>query len=444
LARDEFEEVFAGILYGKQRMMKTTNRWWIAGMGTFLQLCLGTVYAWSFFQKPLMATFGWSNAQTTWTFSLAIAFLGLSAAVGGVLLPKVGPRKLALTGGVLFGLGYLVAAVALHFKLLPLLYVGYGVVGGVGLGLCYVTPVATVARWFPDRKGLVTGMVVMGFGFGALLMSKLIAPLLIAWTRTEISPQGNLPLIFGLLGVVFLPLTLGAGYFLVPPPAGYVPAGWTPPESRTDTRTSETDGGRGLFVAMWILFFCNICAGIALVGFQSPMIQDLYLAHDGNYQEGPALAALGATLIAISSIFNGAGRFIWAGLSDRIGRVRTFRWMLGSQVGVFLLMTQVSHPWVFGGMVCYILLCYGGGFGTMPAFVSDVFGPARMARVYGAILTAWSAGGIVAPLAVAALKDHLGKRASIWAFGLAAGCLGIGLIISLLMPDERHASRCHS
>jgi len=411
-------------------------------MGTFLQLCLGTVYAWSFFQKPLMATFGWSNAQTTWTFSLAIGFLGLSAAVGGLLLPRVGPRKLALTGGVLFGLGFLLAAVALHLKLLPLLYVGYGVVGGIGLGLGYVTPVATVARWFPDRKGLVTGMVVMGFGFGALLMSKLIAPLLLAWTRTDVYPQGNLPLVFGLLGVVFLPLTLGAGYFLVNPPAGYVPAGWTPSaSSKNAIRISETGGSRGQFVAMWVLFFCNICAGIALVGFQSPMIQDLYLARGGQYHEGPALAALGATLIAISSIFNGAGRFLWAGLSDRIGRVQTFRWMLGSQVGVFLLMTQVSHPWVFGGLVCYILLCYGGGFGTMPSFVLDVFGPARMARVYGAILTAWAAGGIVAPLAVAALKDHLGKRASIWAFGLAAGCLGIGLIISLLMPDERHAEQ---
>jgi OFA family oxalate/formate antiporter-like MFS transporter len=424
----------------KQRLMKTTNRWWIAGMGAFLQLCLGTVYAWSFFQKPLMSTFGWSNAQTTWTFSLAIAFLGLSAAVGGLLLPKVGPRKLALTGGVLFGLGYLLAAVALHYKLLPLLYVGYGVVGGIGLGLGYVTPVATVARWFPDRKGLVTGMVVMGFGFGALLMSKFIAPLLIDWTRTESCPQGNLAVVFGLLGVVFLPLTLASGYFLINPPAGYVPAGWTPPESRKDTGgIPEKAGGWGRFVAMWILFFCNICAGIALVGFQSPMIQDLYLARGGDYREGPALAALGATLIAISSIFNGAGRFIWAGLSDRMGRVRTFRWMLGSQVGVFLLLTQVTHPWVFGGLVCYILLCYGGGFGTMPSFVSDVFGPARMARVYGAILTAWAAGGIVAPLAVAALKDHLGNRASIWAFGLAAGCLGIGLIISLLMPDERLA-----
>ena len=152
--------------------MSGQRRWGVAVLGTFLQLCLGTVYAWSYFQKPLMAAYGWSNAQTTVTFSLAIAFLGISATVGGSLLPRLGPRLLAMTGGFLFGAGYLLAAFALREKTLWLLYLGYGVVGGIGLGLGYVTPVATVARWFPDRKGLVTGMVVMGFGFGALLMSK--------------------------------------------------------------------------------------------------------------------------------------------------------------------------------------------------------------------------------------------------------------------------------
>ncbi len=419
--------------------MSGQRRWGVAVLGTFLQLCLGTVYAWSYFQKPLMAAYGWSNAQTTVTFSLAIAFLGISATVGGSLLPRLGPRLLAMTGGFLFGAGYLLAAFALREKTLWLLYLGYGVVGGIGLGLGYVTPVATVARWFPDRKGLVTGMVVMGFGFGALLMSKVIAPGLMAWTRSAMFPDGDLARVFGILGLLFLPLTLGAGSGLVNPPPGYQPAGWTPPPLRSTGAGEPVQGeaGWGRFLALWVLFFCNICAGIALIGFQSPLVQDLYLARDPLLREGPRLAALGATLIAISSLFNGIGRMVWAAGSDRIGRLNAFRWMLGTQVLVFIAMRWVTHPWLFGGLVCYVLLCYGGGFGTMPAFVSDVFGAARMARWYGAILTAWAAGGVVAPLVVAALKDRLGPGAADWAFGLAAGCLAVGWGISLFLSDER-------
>ncbi len=157
---------------------KVPNRWRIAIFGTLLQVCLGTVYAWSFFQKPLVQTYGWSNSQAAWAFSTAICFLGLAAAWGGMNLAKIGPRKLAMAGGVLFGVGYLIASVALNMHSLILLYVGYGIIGGCGLGLGYVTPVATAAKWFPDKKGFVTGMVVMGFGFGALVMSKVIAPIL--------------------------------------------------------------------------------------------------------------------------------------------------------------------------------------------------------------------------------------------------------------------------
>ena len=158
---------------------KLPNRWLIAIMGTVLQLTLGTIYAWSFFQKPLMEYASWNNQQVAWILSLAICFLGLSAAVGGVLLPKFGPRKLAVTGAVLYGLGWALSGYALASKNLALLYIGLGVIGGIGLGLGYVTPVATAAKWFPDRKGFITGMVVMGFGLGALIMSKLVGPLLI-------------------------------------------------------------------------------------------------------------------------------------------------------------------------------------------------------------------------------------------------------------------------
>ncbi|MDD2688102.1 MAG: MFS transporter, partial [Bacteroidales bacterium] len=152
-------------------------------MGTLLQLVLGTVYAWSFFQKPIISGYGWSNVQTMWIFSLAILFLGLSAAVGGMMLPKYGPRKLASLGALLYGAGYLISAYAMHISSLSLFYIGFGVIGGIGLGLGYVTPVATASKWFPDKKGLITGMVVMGFGLGALFMSKIIAPLLMSMTN---------------------------------------------------------------------------------------------------------------------------------------------------------------------------------------------------------------------------------------------------------------------
>jgi len=189
------------------------KRWFIAAMGTCLQICLGTVYAWSYFQKPFSAAFGWSQSLTAWTFCLTICSIGIFAAVGGVLLPKVGPQKLAVTGGILFALGYLTGALALKYNSAPLLFLTYGVIGGSGLGLGYVTPVATVAKWFPDKKGLATGMVVMGFGLGALFMSKIFAPMLFNYFGWEaaadkLAQQSILVNVFLALGVIFLVLTI--------------------------------------------------------------------------------------------------------------------------------------------------------------------------------------------------------------------------------------------
>jgi len=398
-------------------MPATANRWLIAGMGTLLQLCLGSVYAWSYFQKPLVDAYGWSNTQVAWTFSFAIGFLGVAAAVGGVLLPKFGPRKLAVTGSLLYGLGYLLAALALHWKSLPLLWLGYGVVGGIGLGLGYVTPVATAAKWFPDKKGLVTGMVVMGFGFGALLMSKVIAPAL------DAAFPNQLPKVFAGIGVTVGVIGLAAAVFLRNPPAAA--ASLAAKEKALPQIVSRQ------FVLMWLIFFCNIVAGIAIISFQSPLLQDLW--KKTNPLLSPAtLAAYGATLIAISSVFNGLGRFSWGGLSDRLGQLNTFRLMLATQVIAFVALMFTGNPWVFATLICYILLCYGGGFGVMPSFVLNTFGPALMPVLYGAILTAWSAGGIVGPQVVAWLKDRHGAQASGHAFALGAILLAVGFVLSLL------------
>ena len=187
-------------------MCKTdSNRWFIAIMGTLLQVVLGTVYAWSFFQKPIIAEYGWTNVQTMWIFSMSILFLGLAAAAGGMILPRYGPRKLSSFGALLYGGGYLISAYAMLIRSLPLFYIGFGVVGGIGLGLGYVTPVATVSKWFPDKKGFITGMVVMGFGLGALVMSKVIAPIFVKIA------DGNMVQVFLCISLVIMVIGISAG-----------------------------------------------------------------------------------------------------------------------------------------------------------------------------------------------------------------------------------------
>lgn len=417
---------------------RPSTRWFIVLAGTWLQLILGTVYAWSYFQNPLTAAYGWTNSQVIWAFSLAICFLGLAAAWGGTLLPRTGPRKLAAVGGVLFGGGYILAAAALHWHSLPLLYVGYGVIGGSGLGLGYVTPVATAAKWFPDRKGLATGLVIMGFGFGALLMSKVIAPALCERSG------GDLVSVFLWLGGSFTAATLLGALVLHNPPPGYAPPQLARSKGREGTsqrlrscNPSTVSAGilSTQFALMWLIFFCNIVAGISIIGFQSPIFQELWRCVDASLSD-QTLASHGATLIAVSALFNGIGRMFWGGLSDRIGRLRVFRFMLASQLAAFVLLIVTGNPWLFGSLICYILLCYGGGFGTMPSFVLDVFGPGRMAQTYGVILTAWSAAGIVGPQIVASLKDHCGSQAATYSFGVGIGFLAAGSLLSLGMRRQ--------
>jgi MFS transporter, OFA family, oxalate/formate antiporter len=422
--------------------MKPPNRWVIALAGAWLQLFLGTVYAWSYFQKPLVSAYGWPNTQVALTFSLAICFLGLAAAWGGTKLSRYGPRKMAAVGGVFFGSGYLMAAAALQWHSLLLLYFGYGVIGGTGLGLGYVTPVATVAKWFPDRKGLATGVVIMGFGFGALLMSKVLAPFL--YTMSD----GNLVAVFTWLGILFLIATLLGAAFLRDPPPGYAPPCVLRADAAKNTTQATTNSGNTKilslrFAVMWMIFFCNIVAGISIISFQSPIFEDLWRGIDPTLS-AKTLAEYGAWLIAVSALFNGVGRMFWGGFSDRIGRLPAFRWMLGTQLVVFVLLCITGNPWLFGALICYVLLCYGGGFGTMPSFVLDVFGVPRMAQAYGVILTAWSAGGLVGPQIIAFLKDHSPDRAATYSFIVGIAFLGIGLLLSLALsakPTHKNIKR---
>src|SRR5690554_6931335 len=416
---------------------KRSGRWFIAIMGMLLQLVLGTVYAWSFFLKPIIAEYKWSNVETMWIFSLSILFLGLSAAVGGIILPKFGPRKLASLGALLYGVGYLISAYAMHIGSLYLFYLGFGVIGGIGLGLGYVTPVATVSKWFPDKKGFVTGMVVMGFGLGALFMSKIIAPILMDITH------GDMVKVFFYIALILMIIGVPAGLSMKNPPKGFLPKGYSPSiKSNTTQQLSSLSVKESLlsskFLGMWLIFFLNISAGIMFIGLQSPMIQDLFSLHDATMST-ESLATAGATLIAVSSLFNGIGRFFWGGISDKIGRIQVFRLILGSQILVFILMMFTANPWIFGILVCYVLLCYGGGFGAMPSYVLDVFHSQLMPVVYGVILTAWSIGGIVGPQVAAFIRDYYADTPQIIGprtYLVGAVLLGIGLMVSLSLSNR--------
>ncbi|HEY8905316.1 MAG TPA: OFA family MFS transporter [Rhodoferax sp.] len=406
-------------------LARTTSRWWIALMGTALQMCIGTVYAWSYFQNPLTQAYGWSNSQVAWVFSITILCLSLGAAVGGNKLPVYGPRKLAVLGILLFGSGYLMGALALYFKSLAFLYLGYGVVGGTGIGLAYVPPVATVAKWFPDKKGLATGMVIMGFGLGAMIMSKGVAPLLMQVF------DHSFPIVFAVLGVAFLLLATPIAWALQDPTSGSAQgSGYGAGEGEVRFGSVRALLTSGRFATMWLVMFCNTVAGIMFIGFQSPMVQELWHRQNASLST-EQLASLGATLIAFSALFNGIGRFAWGSLSDKLGRITAFRIMLLSQFVAFLTLGFVDSPWVFGALVCYILLCYGGGFGTIPAFVSDTFGPKMMAVAYGVILTTWGIAGIVGPQVVAWLRDNYPDHASAYAFNVGAAFLLMGFVVSL-------------
>ncbi len=356
----------------------------------------------------------WSNAQVAWTFSLAIASLGLAAALGGVLLPRWGPRRLAVLGGLLYAAGHAAAAYGLATAQLWPLWLGFGVVGGSGLGLAYVVPVATVARWFPDRPGLATGLVVMGFGLGALVMSKLVAPAVLA------ACGGSLPTAF---------LVLGAGYIVALPllalPLADPPAASAAPAAPFAAVLPLL--ARAVFLRLWLAFACAITAGIMLIGFQSPLLQDLLRAADPTLAAA-ALATAGATLIGAGSAANGVGRLLWGGLSDRLGRARTLRLILVVQAASFAGMLAWPAAWPFAILVGVVLLCYGGAFGTVPALVRGQVGPAAMPIAYGVLLTAWSVAGVIGPQLVALVRDHVapaGQLVWVASGGLIFASLGL-------------------
>jgi MFS transporter, OFA family, oxalate/formate antiporter len=403
-----------------------SKRWLIAGAAIIMQLCLGTVYAWSVFKLPLMKAHGWSDFSVSATMMILMAVIGVSAAFGGTLVDKKGPKFVATIGGILFGSGVLLAGFADQIGSLFLLYLGFGVIGGLGNGFGYVTPIATLIRWFPDKRGLITGLAVMGFGAGAFFMGK-IAPGMV----NDMGVANT----FYIWGVIFLIVVTGSAQFYKNPPKGWLPAGFTPSTttvSAADSFTFDEAVKRPQWWMLWGMLFLNVAAGLGLISQLSPLAQ--VVVKNATPGITPAeLAVQGGTILAIASIFNGLGRLFWASLSDKIGRKMVFMVMFISQAALYILLPQIGNVMLFTVIACYLLACYGGGFATMPPFTADSFGPGYIGKVYGMMLTAWACAGVVGPFVFSKIPGL--------ALYVAAGLLiaGFAIAISFTRPSPKDA-----
>jgi len=364
-----------------------TQRWLIAAAGVLIQIALGAIYGWSVFVKPLQTLDHASKTEVNLTFSIALVVLGFAAFFGGLWMARVGPRVVGVTAGVLYGLGVFLSSFTAHS--IPLLYVTYGVLGGIGLGFGYIVPIATLVKWFPDKRGLITGIAVAGFGGGAIFTA-LIAPGLI---RVQ-----GVPRTFAILGVAYLILVVFGALFMRNPVEGYRPVGWTPAQAAHSADSNFTFGAalkQWQWSALWALLFLNVIPGAAIISVASPMAQDI----------AKVTVSVAAGLVILNSIANAAGRFVWAWLSDAIGRKYVFLCLFLVEAVVLFIMPQAHTFGFLSALSMIVILCYGGGFGTMPAFAADYFGPRFVGPIYGLMLTAWGAGGIVGPLLISSIRD---------------------------------------
>ena len=321
---------------------RTPNRWIIAAAGVILQIALGAVYAWSVFRTPLTTAFHWTIPEVTLTFTIAIFTLGIASFVGGLWMRTAGPRVVAMTAGVLYGLGVFLATFSNQG--LWVLYLTYGVIGGAGLGLGYIVPIAVLVKWFPERRGFITGVAVAGFGAGALVT----APV-----ATRLIAQVGVLRTFAYLGIAYFILVVVAGSFMANPPAGYRPVGWNPTTAQRAAAKDYTLGEAlrtWQWYALWAVLFLNVSAGISIISQASPMAQEIT----------GVSAAQAAAMVGIISIGNGSGRFLWAWLSDSIGRRWVFLAMFLLQALLFFFMPDVSGFALFTTLAFIVLLCYGG------------------------------------------------------------------------------------
>lgn len=422
------------------------NRWLIPPAALAVHLCIGQAYAFSVFNEPLTRILGvaesapddWKLTTIGWIYSLAIVFLGLSAAFAGKWLEKVGPRRTMFTAACCFGGGFILSAIGVHTHQIWLLYLGYGVLGGCGLGLGYVSPVSTLIKWFPDRRGMATGMAIMGFGGGAMIGAPLGVTLM-KYFHTDASV--GVAQAFVVMGVLyFISMVIGSLAIRIPPPE-WKPAGWTAPaEAKKMITKRHVHIDQALktpqFYLLWIILCFNVTAGIGILGQASVMIQEMF--------KGSITPEAAAGFVGLLSLFNMGGRFVWSSASDYLGRKNTY--FLFFALGTFLYSMLPSFSGqgnvvLFIAAAALILSMYGGGFATIPAYLADIFGTKYVGGIHGRLLTAWATAGVLGPVLVNYLREYqiehgVAKADAYTATLYIMACLlAIGFVCNLLMRE---------
>ncbi|MDC3412110.1 OFA family MFS transporter [Aquibacillus sp. 3ASR75-11] len=375
-------------------MDNVKNRWLIAASAVGIHISIGSAYAWSVFTNPMVDTFGWDTTQISLAFSIAIFMLGMSAAFMGRFVEKHGPRKSGMLAAAFFGVGVAGSGLATAVESLYLLYLFYGIIGGIGLGIGYIAPVSTLVKWFPDRRGLATGLAIMGFGFAALLSGPAAASLI---------ESVGISATFYILGVAYFVVMTLSSQYLSPPPEGWVPKGFDASAQSGNKKikpdlaqlTANEAVKTRRFWMLWTMLFLNVTCGIAVISVASPMAQEI--------ASMTPIAA--ATMVGLMGLFNGAGRIGWASFSDYIGRPNVYTTFFVIQIIAFFTLPIAVSAFLFQLLVFAILTCYGGGFASVPAYIGDIFGTKQLGAIHGYILTAWAAAGVVGPILLSLIYD---------------------------------------
>lgn len=396
------------------------NRWLMALSAVGVHICIGSVYAWSVYVKPIQTQMNWDLTDVTIAFSVAIFFLGLSAALMGKFVEKNGPKVSAIIAASLFGLGTMGSGLAIMMESKMLLYFFYGVMGGCGLGIGYISPVSTLVKWFPDKRGMATGLAIMGFGFASAVWGPTIKILIEA-----VGISGT----FFILGAIYFVVMFASALYLEKPAEDYMPKKFEQKIKEGKKKIKKDLANLGLddavktprFYGLWIMLFINVTCGIAIIGVASPLLQEVLGIS--------AIAA--AAAVGLMGIFNGAGRIFWASLSDFLTRPVVYVIFFATQAIAFYMLPSITEIIVFQVVLYFIMSCYGGGFASIPAYIGDIFGTKELGAIHGYILTAWAAAGLVGPLIISMVKDATGSYSqTLYVF---AGFFVVGLIISILM-----------
>ena len=399
------------------------NRWLIALSAIAIHLSIGGAYAYSVYKLPLIETMGWTATQVTVAFTIMMALAGTSAAFFGKFVEKNGPRKSAMVAAILFGAGQAGSGLAVMMDSVTLYWLTYGLLSGLGMGIGYISPVSTLIKWFPDRRGLATGMAVLGFGAGALITAPVAANLM---QSVGISST------YYILGAgYFLLMFLGASY-ITPPPANYMPEGMKQAIDtgkkavKKDLRqlTAKEAVKTKHFWMLWSMKLINTSAGIMMISVASPMAQEVV---------GLSVAGA-AALVGIMGIFNGGGRLGWAAASDYLGRQNVFIIFFVIQIVAFLLLPITTNVLIFQVLILLVVSCYGGGFSNLPAFAGDLFGTKEVGAIHGYLLTTWSLGGVFGPMLVNAIKGSTGSYIPV--FYTFFGLIAVAFMISVWLKMD--------